>query len=257
MFLLQCDETNLQATAQSKFFIYGGLIMRTDAVPVLTARVEEIRERAGFARDDSFKFQTVTRPDGMDQAVWNEAKSDVLTATADVGACLITCLVLHDLARNQREHLIEWQLDAVTIAFDGYLGHHDDYGLCVVDRLGDGAEYELLRTKFTHGGATSWSGRTRFERIVHFSSSRDGASHVSTAVDIALGSFRYCVNQRGDSPTPLLLYPKVHPLLEAFGRDYPGRSGIVFKPAIVQMSVYQDEYRALRAHLASLLPSGE
>jgi hypothetical protein len=256
MYLFQCDETNLEETELQRFFIYGGLIVPTVGVPLLTQRVEAIRSERGFAATDVLKFQGRSCPEQIDRDSWNAAKSEVIAACREVNARFLACVIFHQIA--QREHLIEWQFDTVLDAFDRFLDVEDSYGLCSIDRFGNGADHALIRTKFTEGGtfASGWP-RSRYKRITHFSVSSEGTSHVTSAADIVLGTFGFCVNQRGDSARPRELYPLIDPLIwrHPDSRTGPWGWGVRMRPQ--RSTHYEHEYRALRDHLDELANSEE
>lgn len=66
------------------------------------------------------------------------------------------------------------------------------------------------------------------ERVIHYSMSCDGASHVSSLVDLAIGGMRYCINSatgKGSDTVAETLLPSLADLLwanEANGKSYAG-----------------------------------
>jgi len=149
MYVMFCDETNLDPSQRARFFIYGGLIVSATAIGSLTDAIEGIRHDHGFQPDDSLKFQSSSRPGHVSQTAWNAAKGAVIAAARSHDARFTACLVLHNIARRQRDHLIDWQLNSVLSTFgQEFLGLHDDVGLVIMDRLGRQQEYPLMREKF-------------------------------------------------------------------------------------------------------------
>jgi hypothetical protein len=64
-----------------------------------------------------------------------------------------------------------------------------------MDRLPKGSEFDYLSEKFTKGLSLPRGEAQALDRIVMFSSTCINASHVSSVMDIVLGTWRYCINQ--------------------------------------------------------------
>ena len=111
--LLLCDETNVDPDSVGvNFFVYGGLIVDTDTAWELHQRVLSSRERHGFEGSDPLKWQTKSRPSQVDRESWNQAKSEVLAAAAELGCALIV-VVHHNIASDPEQRHI-FQMDALV-----------------------------------------------------------------------------------------------------------------------------------------------
>jgi len=77
--------------------------------------------------------------------------------------------------------------------FNRYLSEVDDVGMVAVDNLPVQPQFRYLSEKFTVG-LTLKNRTIMLDRIKLFSATCSNASHISSAMDIVLGSFRYCVN---------------------------------------------------------------
>jgi hypothetical protein len=258
MYVLMTDETNLNPGAKSRFFIYGGLVFPVDTLSALDALVAGIRSRHGFSPADQFKFSTHTRPPQVTIDEWSTAKEEVILGCLQLGVTFIAYLILHDIARNRtRDELVGFGLNTILHLFGiKFLDEHDADGMVIVDRLPLGQDYDFLRTKFRDGLTIEPSGaQINLPRIKLYASTCDGASHASSAVDIVLGAFRYCVNRTGDTPVPQRLFPYLARMMwhrkagdTRYIRDY----GLALRPRSVLRPEYRSEYDALVQRFASL-----
>ncbi len=78
--------------------------------------------------------------------------------------------------------------------FDKYLNEVGDDGICIVDNIPGGNQWKFLTDKFTRGLVMHGGKDERLERIKLYGTTCVGASHANSALDIALGTFRYCAN---------------------------------------------------------------
>ena len=257
MYLFFTDETNVDPH-QGKFFIYGGLILTPEQLGQAHGAVEEVRRRYGYLDTDSFKFQTASRPKQLTVEEFTAAKAEVVAAANRLGIRMIIYVVLHDIAKNQpTETNIEWALNSVLADFDmRFLSDHNSYGTVCIDRLPEKFSYDYLKSKF-QGGVTLPDGRNpRLSRIVHYSVSSDGASHVSSLVDIALGGVRYCVNAAGGigkEPIAKAMFPNLAQMLwhktTAEGTRQVGGYGFIQYPKNIKVPQYATMYQELATTL--------
>jgi len=147
---------------------------------------------------DTLKFNNSTRPQGMKREDWNSAKGEVIEASKVANARFMAVLIHHRIAAGKKDKLFNWQLNKLLDEFhDNYLTWtHDGVGIVFLDRVGQGAEYNLTKEMFAPDPASS---RHSYPRIVGYAATCNGASHIASAAEIVLGSFGYCVNQRGTS----------------------------------------------------------
>ena len=251
-----CDESNAQATKNVDFFVYGGLAIHGDSIGPLSDEIDACRRAAGFTADASLKFRTTSRPPNVLLEEWTGVKAATIAACKVHGAKLIAAVIHHRIARGQKAHLTEWQLNTCIEEFNRRLTLSEDYGIVIIDRIGDQREYSLLRDKFRVGGATPWGKNREFKQIVSYSSTSDGASHVASATDVVLGSLAYCINQRNvDAVRCGDIFRSIEPMLwvpDATACDGKSKRGLIFNPASITAPSYVREYDELRAHLDRL-----
>lgn len=262
MYLFVTDETNVQPSNSSKFFIYGGLIFSPEQAQAVHSDVEEIRRKYGFKPGDALKFDTRSRPEYVDRDQHREAKDQVIESCNKAGVKFIAYLVLHAIASG-RATTGEWALSSVLVPFgEIFLRDQRDAGIVIIDRLPDGSgAYDMLKRKFQIGLEIDGSGTMRLNRILLYATTCDGASHLSSAVDIVLGAFRYVVNAQ-DRPQPGTaegaLLKKVAQMMYAkeTGERLQAREyGLILRPKNVVHPPYKAEYDNLIGYLASLLSS--
>jgi hypothetical protein len=258
--LLFTDETNIAASDAAKFFVYGGLIVPGDALVPLDAGIAKIRAEAGYQPLDELKFDTRARPKTVAIGTATAAKDSVIKLCIDLGCKFIAYVVLHSIARKQHERMVQWGASHVIGRFNRYLAEHEDYGICIVDRLPAGAEYQFLTEKFCCGLQFPDDDPVILDRIKLFASSCSNASHASSAMDIVLGAFRYCINDPRNvdaakammvSVTRMIWHVREGDQIHAMGR------GLVFRPKEVKVASYKAEYEALLAHINTLIKDAD
>lgn len=194
MYWLHTDETNV-GRGHGKFFIYGGLVTTPKQMTEAHARVEQIRRKYGFSKSDTFKFDTNTRPKSISIADCTSAKKEAIAATADLDIKMIVTAVHHAVAKNKSDDDRGiWALQNLCSHFNfRYLEPQSIYGAVCVDRLPERYSYKQFEAMFR---AEIDFGKAKFNlpRIIHYSATSEGASHINSLVDITLGSFRYCAN---------------------------------------------------------------
>jgi len=189
------DETNRDYAA-NHFFIVGGLVFTAEQIDSVDAAVREIRARHGYLPGDSFKFDTRARPEQVSIEESTAAKGELITALQELGVRMITYVILHDLCMNQTYDVrMNFALNTLAYAYHSLLQSESATGVMLMDR--DNDRYSHLESLFQTG--LQFPGRTfRLDgRIKLFGMTNDNASHLSSAADVALGAFRYCVNTAG------------------------------------------------------------
>jgi hypothetical protein len=126
-----------------------------------------------------------------------------------------------------------------------------------VDRLSDVGEYKFLSEKFTTGLITQ-SKTVPLNNIILFSSTCDNASNLSSAMDIVLGSFRYCINRPLNELAAKTMIKDICKLIWAdkHGEDLdPFEKGLTLRPLLEKITIplYKKEYRTFIDHINSLL----
>jgi hypothetical protein len=265
LFWLFTDETNIEPS-QGRFFIYGGLILTPEQMLESHNAIAEIRSKYGFKAGDAFKFQTNSRPSHMSIPDWTSAKREAIAAAERIGAILIIYVVLHDIAKNKSKQTnLEWALNSVLAHFDmRFLAEKLSYGMVCLDRIPESFGYAYLRGKFQEGITLPDGRECKLHRIIHYSMSCDGASHISSLVDITLGGMRYAINAVTGSGKEELARQILQPLArmmwykqEPSGTHQVGGYGFLRYPKEVMVSAYDEEYKKLAETLSQWGSSGE
>lgn len=256
MHLLLTDETNTAATPAAKFFVYGGLIVPIGSLPTLDERIVKARVDAGYAAADVLKFDTNSRPKHITQAAATAAKMAVIDACIELDCQFIAYVVLHAIAKNnQLIDNIRWGADHVIGKFNYFLKCTDSFGIVAVDRLPKNTEFSWLSDKFC-SGLKLGDEFVMLDRIKLFSSTCINASHISSAMDIALGSFRYCINQIEPNEVTREMMRKLSSLIwctREGGSLYAFEKGLIFRPTVVKHPPYQAEYDSLLNRINALI----
>ncbi|POH63649.1 hypothetical protein C3B60_16170 [Cryobacterium zongtaii] len=196
------DETN-RNYVENHFFIVGGLVYTPEQIGPVNDAIVRVRREAGYLAGDSLKFNTNERPDYISPATHRDAKKLVVSALKDIGVRMIVSVVLHDLCRNQSyDERMNWALNTVTGAYSRLLASENTHGIMLMDR--DNDRFDHLEYLFQHGLKMSNRHVRVDNRIMLFGMTNDNASNLSSAADIALGAFRYCLNTAvGDGREPV------------------------------------------------------
>ncbi len=257
VYFLFTDETNQQPSDSSLFFIYGGVFVPAESLAAIHSLIEDIRNEYGYKPDDEFKFAPSSRPEQVSSDGFKMAKKAVLEGCAKLNLKFSACLTLHQIAQNRTlEELVSWGANTIIRAFDRFLGEEDSSGVCIVDRLPFENGHQYLQEKFGTGLIYPNGNSQRLEHIHLFATSSIGASHAMSAIDIILGSFRYCVNERNKDIAPREMLPSIVNMMwhKRLGDTiYIRERGLFFRPLQIQVPEYQQEYDELLEHLIGLL----
>jgi len=256
VYILLCDETNTQPSETVKFFVYGGLFFPIDKLTILHEKIGLIRKDAGYKQGDKLKFDTQSRPSYVEIEKATEAKRRVVNLCIDCGCKFIVHIILHDIIKNQRpEEKVQRAANYVIGRYNLFLKSVKDYGICIVDNFPCKGEFEYLSQKFSYG--LDVKGQTKeLDRILLFASTCVGASHANSAMDIVLGSFRYCINAP-EKPASTEMLPSIAKMMwhkYANGRlkliDY----GLILRPKIddIRSPAYRKEYSQLIENVEAL-----
>lgn len=262
MYTFITDETNRQESEDGGFFIYGGLIFSSEQMKQVTDDIEAIRTRYGFKPRDDLKFNTRSRPPHVSQQDHAMAKNDVIETCLTAEVQFIAYMVLHKVAQDEKDKG-EWALNSALYAFGGkFLREKKDYGMVIIDRLPQkDRPYEMLKRKFQEGLRMQSTGdAVKLERVLMYPTTCDGASHLSSAVDIVLGSLRWVVNQRKTLPSGDLsqkMLEKVGKMMyhrESGEVWYVREYGLILRPKNYPgHPPYRQEYEDLVAYLTRLV----
>jgi hypothetical protein len=258
MHLLLTDETNLQAGENIEFFSYGGLIVPLEKVASLNAAIGIIRATYGYQPADRLKFDTNARPPHVPMHAATSAKKEVIAACIEHQCKFLAYVVLHAIAQNTPLNTtIQWGADHIIGKFNFFLQCLDSHGMVAMDRLPDGVEFDYLASKFVNGLVLSDGDAVQLDRIALFSSTCINASHLTSAMDIVLGSWRYCINKPFNEVAAKSMMADLVKLVwcDKSGENiYAFEKGLVFRPKEVKSAAYKAKYEALLAHMNSLTP---
>jgi hypothetical protein len=241
---------------KGQFFIYGGLLIDVDKAKQLNDEIFNIRKTFGYAPGDDFKF---TNQSGVAADTHASAKSAALAAMDNAGAKFAVTVVLEMILRNTDDYL-SYAINVMTAAFHEYLRERDDSGAMFIDRVEKTKvtdEFTELARRFQLGLAIpdGYSMKVN-DRILLFGMTNNNSSHLSSCADIALGSFRYCVNAatghagaKDDVAKTLML--AVDKLIwrstKPSGEEY--RAGFRPYPLTINSATARNAYEALRQRL--------
>ncbi|BCS88117.1 hypothetical protein [Pseudodesulfovibrio sediminis] len=258
MHIMLTDETNRRPSTRNKFFIYGGLVMPVDAVSDLDDGIKHIRQEAGYNSTDVLKFDTNARPEQVAIEACTDAKRQVIALCNELECKFIVHIILHAIIRNQdQDRHVKWAADYVIGRYNKYLNIVGDDGICVIDNLPCMGQWKYLGEKFCTGLQLP-DGNRVLDRIKLFSATCVEASHANSAMDIVLGSFRYCVNDPQNLDAAREMLNSVVPLIWTTtlpdGRKSGSGRGLIFRPPIAEIRVdnYRQEYQTLIDNLNDL-----
>jgi len=261
MYLLFTDETNTspQYDARIKFFAYGGLIIPFDSLSELDNGIQKIRMEAGYEPANSLKFDTHSKPEHVSPEQFAKIKNDIISLCIETKCKFLVYVVLHKIAENQGiNQTIKWGADHIVGKFNYFLKRNNSTGFVIMDRLPDTNEYSFFTEKFTKGLVFS-NKNIPLENIRMFSSSCDNASNFNSAMDIVLGSFRYCINAPQNWGSAQKMMHNVVSLIWAERQDDhiidPFEKGLTFRPnpEKIEVEEYKEEYTNLLKFINSLL----
>lgn len=253
---LHLDETNA-TIGDGPFFIFGGLIMTPDQAVAIHGDVEEIRQRFNFQPNDSFKFQTASRPAQVSVEDFGHAKRDAIEILIKREVPMVVYVVLHKIAVGGVEENTQMALNVLLAHFNfRYLMPIDGLGMVTVDRLPGNSAFEHMQERFSEGISLPGGRQERLSSIMHVSFSADRMSHLASLVDITLGSFRYCVNAAFGQGKAEVAAEMMSPLGRALwheelsGVHQIGGRGYLPYPLEVRSVVYQSAYEELSKRLS-------
>ena len=255
MFLFLGDETNATQSKQSRFFIYGGLILDAEKCADASAKMSAIRQKYDFSAEHEFKFDTRSRPSHLSISEFLSAKNEVLDLCQELGVRFMAYVVHHDIAADQGLDTWLWALKTLLCQFDLFLQREKSHGMCLVDKFDN--DFTVLKGIHQKGVDPSfWGGRLQhhLENVWCYGTVSIGSTHITSMVDIVLGAFRYCVNEITKKTVPAQLYGKVRPLMLCEDGD-PGKIdewGLFLRPKEIKVASYKRDYDSLLEHLRSL-----
>lgn len=116
------------------------------------------------------------------------------------------------------------------------------------------SENSYFKDKFQNGLTFPQTPAQPLSRILAYSSTCDGASHLASVADIVVGSFRYCVNEPEGVTAAANIWPQVVKMM--WGRKEGGKYsvrnlGLTLSPQTVQNPEHRAKYDSLMTRLSS------
>jgi hypothetical protein len=260
-YLLVIDESNA-SLSQGTFFLMGGLIFDLSEIGKIHHAVGELRTKYGYCPTDVLKFNVNSRPGQVSIEQFRALKDEVLTLLKDSGTKMIVYVVHHGIRRNRSDtENTKWGMQAIVGVFSKeFLARRDSFGLVTVDQTPGGTLLRSLEETFAAGVSSAEWHEQRFSHIVHLSLTASGASHLNSAVDIALGALRFCINSVPGENSELVareILPKVVRLMYAEndvrGKPSIANFGYLQYPRNILSDQYRQEYEELLKKLNSYL----
>jgi hypothetical protein len=254
MFLV--DETN-RDFVENHFFIVGGVIFTPEQASTVTEAVAARREAAGYRPGDSLKFNTTERPDHITPSAHREIKKLVIDDLCSIGVRMIASVVLHDLCQQQTfSQRMNWSLNTVAAAYRRLLIEDRAQGAMLIDR--DNDRFNHLEHLFQHGLQYKNKEVSLSDRILLLGMTINNGSHLSSAADIALGAFRYCVNTAvgaGREPVAKAMFPPLAEMMWSNGAPGPGRQikGFGYHPRPMPFNIEAPVHERRYANLSRAL----
>lgn len=251
MYLLYCDETNLEEK-DNDFFVYGGIVVNGESALPLSREIDSLRSDARVPPDFILKFNP--GPPNLTHEEFIALKQGVINAAVKHDCILFTSLILHNLATSPNDARRN-EINRVCYNFNLLLKKLDSPGLVLIDRFEDGIIDSHLREKFAIGlTGLPHCERLRLDRIVGFHYSAIGQSHFGSIVDIVLGSFRFAINaftrqQEEYLQTAHRLLELLSPLFPRTDRGSVSEWHLFFSPKIIKAPSFRRRYENLKAFL--------
>lgn len=252
MYLLYCDETNLDP-GENNFFVYGGIIIHGDTAKNLHDEIEGIRKKSNFPNDFQLKFNP--KPPNLSHQQFIQIKQQVVEAAINNRCFFIASIILHRIAKSVGEARRN-EINRVIFNFNSFLNRQNGCGLCLIDRFSDVQIDAHLREKFSIGlRGLPYAGDMRLERVMGFHYSAIGQSHFGSVIDIVLGTFRYSINAFSSNDSSKqksadTLLPLIAPLfLRSDQTDRVLEISLNFSPKIIKADKYRKEYNGLKKFL--------
>lgn len=260
MFLLYCDETNMEEKS-GDFLLYAGVSVPPGEAAALSRDIEHARKRRNVPVDFPLKFSP--GPKELAHTEFISLKQEILEKAKERGVKLFAYVVLHDIAKNtglDRARLNG--INTVLYQFDCYLRRKNSCGIALLDRFNDkGNKIDAhTREKFSTGVlGLPHTPAKRLNNILGVHYSAIGQSQFCSLVDIVVGSLRFAVNahtrsQIRHNETAAKLLRLLSPLFFREGdstsnADLIPEVGFQFSPKTVSIAKYRQQYQALQTFL--------
>jgi len=265
MYLLVADETNTRPSLDVRFFIYGGIFFPIEKLMKLHDEVLVIRKRYGFRPDDELKFNTRTRPEHVTPDQHAAAKKEVVQVCTEIGCKFLAHVIHHGIIKNQDlDQQVEWAANRVIGRFHTFLRQSGDDGICILDNLPTRKQFRYLSEKFCRGLVLSSGREVPLPRIKLYACTCVNASHANSAMDVVLGTFRYCVNNPSNQRAAREMMASVVELMwhrKTSDVYYIGERGLIISPPFRKLRsdypTFLSDYEGLIENINKLLSESE
>ena len=250
MYIFLSDETNTDKSKSNNFFIYGGLILNVENFHELHSIIRVCREKAGFKIGDIFKHTYNEKPDYVEMEEFTLAKQKVIEACVKYDCKFIADIVHYEIVKNQDIYEIyDKSINHVLSRFNIFLEQKNDFGICLFDNLPINSNKRFISKKFSEGLSMKWGERINLENIYLYGFTSDNYSHINSAMDILLGSFRYCINDYEKTVVASKVVPNIISMSKLITEKDNNLDGIMIRPSNVVKKELRDEYNNLSAFL--------
>jgi hypothetical protein len=253
-YLCLLDESESGKGVLDPFFVYGAILIPASRSERLHERISAIREQAGLAPEVPLKWNMVDDT-GTAQGRLLDAKREVLAATRESRAELFVSIVRKEIAAGRRAggdaHL--YGANTVLPAVGETLSERNKMALFLFDRLPStklNDAFSYLASKMQHG----------LERLDRPASLPHGTGfgfidcnsvRIACALDISLGAFTRCLNERGTGLVDTVA-AAVIPMIARNPSGMAWGRGIRVRPVVLRAAAYAESYARVRARLREL-----
>jgi hypothetical protein len=204
MYLMYGDEAD-HVPSSKEFIVCGAIFIDAERAKALHDAIEELRREARFTPTDSLKSGSNTKPAGCSNKQHADLKNRVLELAHERQVIFAGYACSHDIARGapgktpkeRQETAVQWGFNELLATFNSFLGsaRPETFGLVTLDRRDPNPQFSHMQKKFQIGLEYPRSMRP-LHRIIGYSLTCDGCSHLASVADIVTGAFRYCVNEQ-------------------------------------------------------------
>lgn len=258
MFTLLGDESN-RTPIDGEFFIYGALVVKTMKLGPLVLGIEEIRDKFELSPGTQLKFSPVYKPKSWAIERYHEIRTEVLDLVLQCGGEMMVYVVLHELAKSNSPAATQRMgINSVLKRFEQSLAEKSTWGLAMVDQ--DNHVFQNIREIHKSGLKLETSTLYLSPRVASVLAFDSQGTHLATAVDIAVGAFRFCVNclpkgegklSQADRTAASHWMSKLKPLLslDRNGRLNFSSPNVMLRPVSILAPIYRNRYDSLKSHL--------
>lgn len=186
-------------------------------------------------------------------------KKQVIELCLENDVNFIVHIVHHDIIKNQAESERIWGgANYVIGRFNFFLRDKEDNGICLLDNFETSSQYKYIAEKFQRGLVTPWGDR-RLDRIQLLGTTCVNASHANSAMDIVLGSFRFCINNPKNIDAASDMMPQLVKMLWTTKIGSRVKyTGFILRPELSKVETdykfVKKDYDELLNHIDSLCP---